>query len=87
MTQRDLADKIGLSHVMLNYLLRGKNTNIRISLLRQIHVATGIPYETLVDDLLRAQEAARKGAAPDKDRAPAIDVPAGLDEDDLSIAD
>lgn len=87
MTQRDLAEKVGVSHVMLNYLLRGKNTDIRISLLKRIHAATSIPYESLIDDLLQAKEAGRKGAAPDVNRAPPIEVPpdlVGLDED-LSI--
>lgn len=87
MTQRDLAEKVGVSHVMLNYLLRGKNTDIRISLLRRIHAATSIPYGSLVDDLLGTKEAARKGAAPDVNRAPPITVPTDLQglDDDLSI--
>ena len=62
-TQRELAEKIGLSQVMLNYLLQGRNTDIRISLAYRIHRATGLPIAAVIDDLLEQRERVKRLAS------------------------
>lgn len=51
-TQRKLADELQCTTAFVNGLVNGKNTDIKISLLKKIHKKTGISLSKLVDDLL-----------------------------------
>ena len=57
MSQGKLAAMVGCTSVMLNYLIRGRNLDVKISLLRKLHEATGIPESDLITDLLSIREA------------------------------
>ena len=62
LTQRSLALQLGCTTTFVNNLVRNKNTDIKISLLKKIHKATGIPYDKLVDGLLRGKNKVTKKA-------------------------
>ena len=51
-TQRVLAREIGCTTAFLNGLVHGKNTDIKISLLKRLHKKTNISMQRLVEDLL-----------------------------------
>ena len=55
-TQDELARRAGCTVTMVNYLVNGKKTDVRISLLRRLAEATGLPAAELVDDLLKVRD-------------------------------
>lgn len=58
-TQKELAQEVGCSTAFLNSIINGKNTDIKISLVRKISKATKISESKLIDDLLGGQRANR----------------------------
>lgn len=51
-TQKELAQEVGCSTAFLNAIINGKNTDIKISLVRKLSIATKIPEKKLIDELL-----------------------------------
>ncbi len=54
-TQDELARRAGCTVTMVNYLVNGKKTDVRISLAKRLSDATGIPVGDLINDLLLAR--------------------------------
>lgn len=52
-TQKELAKKVGCSTAFLNAIINGKNTDIKISLVRKISIVTKISESKLIDELLK----------------------------------
>jgi transcriptional regulator with XRE-family HTH domain len=52
LTQRSLALKVGCTTATVNGLVNGKNTDIKISLLKKIHKATELPLDKLINSFL-----------------------------------
>lgn len=65
LTQRSFADRLGITVAFLNSILNGKNTDVKISLVRKLHLETGIPEKTLISELL-----AHKGEGEPKKASP-----------------
>ena len=57
LTQRAFADKLGITVAFLNSILNGKNTDVKISLVRRIHGETGLDESKLITELLSHKEA------------------------------
>lgn len=63
-TQQFLADAIGCSVNYVCNLVNRKHKNVSTAQLKRLHEATGIPYETLVADLLLGfEDRGHEGAA------------------------
>lgn len=52
LTQRAFAEQLGCTTAFVNGLVNGKNTDIKISLLKKIHDQTRIPMSKLVEHFL-----------------------------------
>ena len=63
LTQRKFADQIGCTTAFLNAILNGKNTDIKISLLRKISSNTGLDESRLVTELLAQKKKAKKNGS------------------------
>lgn len=57
-TQRQFADEIGCTTAFINSLINGKNTDIKISLLRRISSKTKLNETKLITELLSFKEEA-----------------------------
>lgn len=63
-TQRQFADEIGCTTAFINSLINGKNTDIKISLVRKISEKTKLPESKLITELLSfKREAAGAGVS------------------------
>lgn len=69
MTQSEFATTVGCSDTMANYLLRGRNTDVRISMIRKLHLATGIPMGRLINELLSYVDGTTEPRYKRRDRA------------------
>jgi len=52
LTQRQFAKEVGCSTAFINSILNGKNTDIKISLVRKLAKQTKIAESKLIDELL-----------------------------------
>lgn len=58
-TQRKFAEQVGCTTAFINSIINGKNTDIKISLLRKICKKTGIDESKLITELLKAKSESR----------------------------
>lgn len=70
LTQRGFADKIGCTTAFLNAILNGKNTDIKISLLRKISSATSLSEPELITELLAHKKPFKGGSKKRADGKP-----------------
>ena len=55
-SQLSLSKAIGCTPAMLNYIVNGKNSNVKIDLLRRISRTTGIGESDLISDFLECSD-------------------------------
>ena len=60
LTQRAFAREIGCTTAFVNGLVKGKNTDIKISLLSKIQKTTKLPTDKLIKDLLSYKKESKK---------------------------
>lgn len=69
LTQARFAAILGCSTAFVNGLINGKNTDIKISLLRKLHSATAIPEDRLITELLSFKSKVEKKNAHGRKRS------------------
>lgn len=68
MTQREFATEIGCTTAFVNSIINGKNTDIKISLLRKISDRTKISETKLITELLSFKPEAQVASGKSKSR-------------------